>query len=181
MIQRKLRQIALIQDIGGNFVLRQEVSADAVDFATEIANFKAAGCDVIMVAGMYGTLAPFAVTCNNSDYDVKLVGCSNAYTNNLIEIAGEAAEGIYAPVSFFAGSTDEKIQLFPQVFRFLNEWRFVIYGVLLVVMMQFRPQGALGWQSTLPYKLSRRTRATLKEHGIEPTDAIVIEEKGAQA
>ncbi len=73
------------------------------------------------------------------------------------------------------------LQLFPQVFRFLNEWRFVIYGVLLVVMMQFRPQGALGWQSTLPYKLSRRTRATLKEHGIEPTDAIAAGEKGAQA
>ena len=73
------------------------------------------------------------------------------------------------------------LQLFPQVFRFLNEWRFVIYGVLLVVMMQFRPQGALGWQSTLPYKLSKRTRATLKEQGIEPTDAIVAEEKGAQA
>ena len=73
------------------------------------------------------------------------------------------------------------LQLFPQVFRFLNEWRFVIYGVLLVVMMQFRPQGALGWQSTLPYKLSRRTRAKLKEQGIEPTDAIVVEEKGAQA
>ena len=103
---------ANIQDIGGNFVLRQEVSTDAVDFATEIANFKAAGCDVIMVAGMYGTLAPFAVACNNSDYDVKLVGCSNAYTNNLIEIAGEAAEGIYAPVSFFAGSTDERIQAY---------------------------------------------------------------------
>ena len=73
------------------------------------------------------------------------------------------------------------LQLFPQVFRFLNEWRFVIYGVLLVVMMQFRPQGALGWQSTLPYKLSRRTRAKLKEQGIEPTDAIAAGEKGAQA
>ena len=66
------------------------------------------------------------------------------------------------------------LQLFPQVFRFLNEWRFVIYGVLLVVMMQFRPQGALGWQSTLPYKLSRSTREVLKAKGIANP-----EEKGA--
>ncbi len=66
------------------------------------------------------------------------------------------------------------LQLFPQVFRFLNEWRFVIYGVLLVVMMQFRPQGALGWQSTLPYRLSKRTQAQLRERGIDLT-----EEKGA--
>ena len=99
-----------IAAVGGNFVLRQEVSTDAVDFATEIANFKAADVDVIMVAGMYGTLAPFAVACKNSDYDVRLVGCSNAYTDNLISIAGDAAEGICAPVSFFAGNPDEKIQ-----------------------------------------------------------------------
>lgn len=97
---------------GGNFVLRQEVSTDAVDFATEISNFKAANVDVIMVAGMYGTLAPFAVACKNSDYDVRLVGCSNAYTNQLIEIAGDAAEGIYAPVSFFAGNPDEATQAY---------------------------------------------------------------------
>ena len=57
--------------------------------------------------------------------------------------------------------------LFPQVFRFLNEWRFVIYGVLLVVMMQFRPQGALGWQSTLPYRMDRQTRALMRAQGLE--------------
>ena len=99
-----------ISAMGGNCVLRQEVSTDAVDFATEISNFKAADAEVIMVAGMYGTLAPFAVACKNSNYDVKLVGCSNAYTENLISIAKDAAEGIYAPVSFFAGNPDERIQ-----------------------------------------------------------------------
>ena len=41
---------------------------------------------------------------------MRLVGCSNAYTDNLISIAGDAAEGICAPVSFFAGNPDEKIQ-----------------------------------------------------------------------
>ena len=57
------------------------------------------------------------------------------------------------------------LQLFPEVFRFLNEWRFVIYGVLLVLMMHFRPQGALGWQSTQPYHLSKRAKALIEEKG----------------
>ena len=52
--------------------------------------------------------------------------------------------------------------LFPEVFRFLDQWRFVIYGVLLVLMMQFRPQGALGWSSTLPYRLPKAVKAQLK-------------------
>jgi len=99
-----------IKALGGEVVLRQEVSTDAVDFATEVANFKSAGAEVVMVAGMYGTLAPFAVACKNSNYDIKLVGCSNAYTENLISIAKDAAEGIYAPVSFFAGNPDPKVQ-----------------------------------------------------------------------
>lgn len=66
------------------------------------------------------------------------------------------------------------LQLFPQVFRFLNEWRFVIYGLLLVVTMQFRPQGALGWQSTLPYRIDAKTRAALAQRGID-----IDERKGA--
>ncbi|HSK68471.1 MAG TPA: branched-chain amino acid ABC transporter permease [Candidatus Limnocylindria bacterium] len=55
--------------------------------------------------------------------------------------------------------------LFPQAIRFLDQWRFVIYGVLLVVMMQFRPQGALGWQTTLPYRLSGGVRRLLGAKG----------------
>lgn len=55
------------------------------------------------------------------------------------------------------------LMLFPQVFRFLDQWRFVVYGVLLVLMMQFRPQGALGWQSTLPYRLPRGVKHVLAQ------------------
>ena len=62
------------------------------------------------------------------------------------------------------------LMLFPEVFRFLNEWRFVIYGLLLIIMMQIRPQGVLGWRSTLPYRLSKRTREELKRRNKEPVN-----------
>lgn len=55
------------------------------------------------------------------------------------------------------------LMMFPQWFRFLNEWRFVIYGLLLVLMMQFRPQGALGWASTLPYKIPKLAKKALQQ------------------
>ncbi len=41
---------------------------------------------------------------------------------------------------------------FPEVLRPLQAYRFVVYGLILVVMMRFRPQGALGWKSKRPYK-----------------------------
>lgn len=106
-----------IEAVGGNFALQQEVSADAVDFATEIANFKNAGVDVVMVAGMYGTLAPFAVACKNSGYNIGLVGCSNANKPALFSIAGDAAEGICAPVTFIESDPGEKTQSFVKPYR----------------------------------------------------------------
>jgi len=54
---------------------------------------------------------------------------------------------------------------FPEAARFMMDYRFVVYGLLLVGMMLFRPQGILGWKSRLPYRMSRSASATL---GLEP-------------
>lgn len=50
---------------------------------------------------------------------------------------------------------------FPEVSRALMDYRFVFYGLILVLMMRFRPQGILGWKSQLPYKLSRSVKNRL--------------------
>ncbi len=74
------------------------------------------------------------------------------------------------------------LQLFPQVFRFLDEWRYVVYGLLLIVMMRFRPQGLLGWQSTQPYHLSKKTKQILEADGgtSEPLEAAGKTEGGSE-
>jgi branched-chain amino acid transport system permease protein len=36
-----------------------------------------------------------------------------------------------------------------------EQWRFVVYGAIMVLMMRFRPQGILGGQSKLPYKMPK--------------------------
>ena len=52
---------------------------------------------------------------------------------------------------------------FPEVSRFLMEYRFVLYGAILVLMMRFRPQGLMGWKSRLPYRISKNAEAELKK------------------
>ena len=48
--------------------------------------------------------------------------------------------------------------LMPEVLRFISEYRYMIYGVVLIIMMAFRPQGLidvsiLNWlKSKLPRK-----------------------------
>ncbi len=44
---------------------------------------------------------------------------------------------------------------FPEVMRFLMEFRFIVYGLVLIVMMRFKPEGLLGRLSKKPYKLPK--------------------------
>jgi branched-chain amino acid transport system permease protein len=44
---------------------------------------------------------------------------------------------------------------FPEISRFLMDYRFVVYGIVLVVMMRYRPQGLLGWKSQMPYRFPK--------------------------
>lgn len=44
---------------------------------------------------------------------------------------------------------------FPEVLRSMADYRFVVYGLLLILMMRFRPQGLLGGLSKRPYALPR--------------------------
>lgn len=52
---------------------------------------------------------------------------------------------------------------FPEVSRFMMDYRFVVYGIVLVLMMRFRPQGALGWKSQMPYKFPKLARLKLEK------------------
>ena len=49
---------------------------------------------------------------------------------------------------------------FPEMTRFLMNYRFVFYGLILIIMMRFRPQGILGWKSQLPYRFPKLLRKT---------------------
>ncbi len=50
---------------------------------------------------------------------------------------------------------------FPEVSRFLMDYRFVVYGLILILMMRFRPQGVLGWKSQMPYKFPKLARKVM--------------------
>lgn len=52
---------------------------------------------------------------------------------------------------------------FPELFRFLMEYRYVVYGLVLIVMMRWRPQGILGFRSRLPFAIPRRASQILEQ------------------
>ena len=84
------------------------------------------------------------------------------------ELLSARFPGMAAPARFIRASRAERLmsppsdgaqgkaRFLPEALRFLQDYRFIIYGILLVVMMRVRPQGLLGWKSPLPYKMPKQ-------------------------
>lgn len=102
----------IIAELGATLVDHQEVVDGTVDFSPNISKLNDAGAEVVIVAAMYNTLAPLATQYKAINPDIQFVGFSNAYSQQLIDLAKEKAEGIHFPAQFFDGSTDPKIANF---------------------------------------------------------------------
>jgi branched-chain amino acid transport system substrate-binding protein len=98
-------------------VAHEDVLETSDDHGPAIAKLKAAGAEAIMCVGMYSLYGPFAKQYKEVDPKIQLVGVSNAYTRQIIELGGAAVEGLFAPVSFYSESTDPATQKFVAEFR----------------------------------------------------------------
>jgi branched-chain amino acid transport system substrate-binding protein len=100
-----------------NLVGYEQVLETSDDYTPVIAKMKAAGAEAIIAVGMYSLYGPLARQYKEADPNIQLLGVSNAYTQQIIQLGGDAVEGLFAPVSFFAESTD------PAVVEFVDEFK----------------------------------------------------------
>ena len=100
-----------------NLVAYEEVLETSDDHSPVIAKLKAAGTEAVIAVGMYSLYGPLARQYKEADPAIQLLGVSNAYTQQIIQLGGSAVEGLFAPVSFFAESPD------PEVMKFVNEFK----------------------------------------------------------
>jgi len=112
----------LMNDLAKEFpnleiVAHEEIVDGTVDFSPTVTALNAAEPDTIIVCAMYNILGPFASQYKDVDPDINLVGFSNAYSEQLIELAKEDAEGIALPAIFFHNSTDSKVSNFVSSYK----------------------------------------------------------------
>lgn len=91
-------------------VAHEEVVEGSDDYSSAITKLDEAGADVIICCGMYNLVAPLAKQYKQVNPDIELVAFSNAYSQQLIELGGDAVEGVCFPVIFFSESEDEYVQ-----------------------------------------------------------------------
>lgn len=103
----------LIEESGDpdvKIVAHEEVVEGSDDYSSAITKLDEAGADVIICCGMYNLVAPLAKQYKQVNPDIELVAFSNAYSQQLIELGGDAVEGVCFPVIFFSESEDENVQ-----------------------------------------------------------------------
>ncbi len=107
----------LINDLAKEFpgleiVAHEEVVDGTVDFSPTVTSLSASNPDTIIVCAMYNILGPFASQYKDVNSEINLIGFSNAYSEQLIELAKEDAEGIALPAVFFHKSEDTRVSDF---------------------------------------------------------------------
>src|SRR5690625_1439588 len=100
-----------------NVVAHEEVIEGSDDYKPAISKLDDAGADVVIGVGMYNLIAPVAKQYKEINPDIEIVGFSNAYSQQLLELGGEAVEGVAFPVIFFSQSED------PLVASFVEEYK----------------------------------------------------------
>lgn len=101
---------------GVKVVAHEEVVEGSDDYSPSISKLKAAGADVVICVGMYSLVAPVAKQYKQVDPNIAIVGFSNAYSQQLIELGGEAVEGVRFPIIFFSGSEDPLVKSYVEAY-----------------------------------------------------------------
>ncbi|MGB7604103.1 MAG: ABC transporter substrate-binding protein [Lutisporaceae bacterium] len=108
--------IAAKSATGAKVVAHEEVMEGSDDYSPAITKLNAAGADVVICVGMYNLIAPVAKQYKQVNPDIELVGFSNSYSQQLLELGGSAVEGVRFPVIFFAGSTDPVVKSYVEAY-----------------------------------------------------------------
>ena len=93
-------------------VAHEEVLETSDDHSPAIARLRANGAEAVIAVGMYSLYGPLARQYREVDPNIRIMGMSNAYTQQIIQLGGRAVEGLIAPVSFFAGADNPEARYF---------------------------------------------------------------------
>lgn len=109
----------LIADLGDDsikIVAHEEVMEGSDDYSPAITKLNEAGADVVICAGMYNLVAPVAKQYKQINPDIQIVGFSNAYSQQLIELGGSSVEDVCFPVIFFSESDDPTVKSYVEAY-----------------------------------------------------------------
>ncbi|HHW50002.1 MAG TPA: ABC transporter substrate-binding protein [Pseudoclavibacter sp.] len=103
---------------GDDIVFSTAVDETSTDFRTQLIQARDAGADVITLITYYQTsslIVQQAKTTGLEDTPVVAVGSN--YSSEFLDLAGDDAEGVQIPTTFFSGSSNEDVVAYVEAFN----------------------------------------------------------------
>ncbi|WOQ68510.1 ABC transporter substrate-binding protein [Microbacterium limosum] len=94
---------------GDEIAYSTPVEEASTDFRPQLVQARDAGADVAIIYTYYATTALLAQQAEQAGFDVPFVAVGSNYSQQLLDLAQEAAEGIYVDTSFYPESDDPAV------------------------------------------------------------------------
>lgn len=105
------------EKLGGNVVAEESFFQGDKDFKAALTKLKASKPDALYMAAMYNDGALIEKQRQELGWDIPVLGPSSLYSEQLVKLGGDAVNGLYSNVSFFAQDPDPKIQAYVKGFE----------------------------------------------------------------
>ncbi len=107
--------------LGGEVVLTESyVQGQVSDFSSILTKLKSANPELVICVTSYNDMGTMLQQAKQIDLgDVKWVSSGMIYTDDFLELAGDAAEGVYSMTIFLADNPDARIAAFTEKYRAL--------------------------------------------------------------
>ncbi len=103
--------------VGFELVMQEEIMDGTEDFSANITKFTEAGVDGIFVLTMYASFAPFAIQYKAVDPEIKLFSVGSAFSQELINLGGEAVNGVQMCAGFDPSTEEPVAKAFVDTFK----------------------------------------------------------------
>lgn len=105
------------EELGGN-VTRTEFYFDGEsDFTAVLSSLRESGADGLFIASFYNDGAAINIQKSRLGWDVPVLGPTSLYSPQLIELGGDAVEGLYTGTGFFTPDPDPVVQAYVSAFE----------------------------------------------------------------
>lgn len=112
-----------IPKLGGEVVLTESyIQGQVSDFSSILTKIKAAEPELVICVTSYNDMGTMLQQAKQLDLgDIKWVSSGMIYSDDFIELAGDAGEGVYSMTVFFADNPNERIAEFTRKYRELYD------------------------------------------------------------
>ena len=108
---------AAFEELGGEVTAAEFYFDGESDFTAALSKLQQTGADTLFIASFYNDGAAINIQRRRLGWDVPVIGPGSLYSPQLINLGGEAVEGLFTSATFFALDTDSRIQEFVQAFE----------------------------------------------------------------